>query len=99
LPSLPSFLLWFVSYYSNQIQSFVRIQDAGVWNKIGWQLRGNIRDPLRGIFAASLNLPPMLWHEMFDFSEDCVVLVLAEDYYEERDYIRSYEQFRVSVRK
>jgi hypothetical protein len=43
------------SYYSNQIQSFLRIQERGAWSEIGWQLRGNIRDPLRGIFAASLN--------------------------------------------
>lgn len=43
------------SYYSNQIQSFLRIQDGSAWSEIGWQLRGNIRDPLRGIFAASLN--------------------------------------------
>jgi hypothetical protein len=41
----------------------------------------------------------MLWHEMFDFSEGCVLLVLAEDHYDERDYIRNYEQFLLSVRK
>jgi hypothetical protein len=43
------------SYYSNQIQSYLRILDHGAWREIEWQLRGNIRDPLRGIFAASLN--------------------------------------------
>ncbi|MFC1237542.1 sugar 3,4-ketoisomerase [Vibrio sp. F74] len=35
----------------------------------------------------------MQWHEMHDFSEDCVLLVLASDYYDETDYIRSYSNF------
>ena len=35
----------------------------------------------------------MIWREMFDFSEDCVLLVLASDFYDEKDYIRSYDEF------
>lgn len=38
-------------------------------------------------------LPPMIWHEMHDFSSDCVLLVLASENYDEKDYIRSYENF------
>ena len=38
-------------------------------------------------------LPPMVWHEMHDFSPDCVLLVLASEHYDEVDYIRSYEDF------
>ncbi len=38
-------------------------------------------------------LPPMVWHEMHDFSPDCVLLVLASEHYDETDYIRSYEDF------
>lgn len=34
-----------------------------------------------------------VWHEMYDFSKDAVLLVLASDYYDENDYIRSYEDF------
>lgn len=33
------------------------------------------------------------WHEMHDFSEDCVLLVLASEHYDESDYIRHYEDF------
>lgn len=40
-----------------------------------------------------LLIPPMVWHEMHDFSEDCILLVLANDYYDESDYIRNYDQF------
>lgn len=40
-----------------------------------------------------LMIPPMVWHEMHDFSKDCVMLVLASDYYDEADYIRNYDEF------
>lgn len=45
-----------------------------------------------------LTLPPMVWHEMADFSEDCVLLVLADNVYEEADYIRDYDEFLSAVR-
>lgn len=35
----------------------------------------------------------MVWREMFDFSPDCVLMVLADDYYDENDYIRNYQNF------
>ncbi len=41
-----------------------------------------------------LMIPPMIWHEMHDFSEDCVLLVLASEHYDENDYIRDYEKFK-----
>lgn len=39
-------------------------------------------------------LPPMVWHEMHEFSENCVLLVLASDIYKESDYIRDYSDFK-----
>lgn len=35
----------------------------------------------------------MIWREMNNFSDDCVLLVLASDYYDEQDYIREYDLF------
>ena len=43
--------------------------------------------------ATALTLPPMVWHEMRDFSPDCVLMVLADASYDEGDYIRDYDQF------
>jgi len=40
-----------------------------------------------------LTIEPGVWHEMFDFSPDCVLLVLADLPYEEADYIRDYDEF------
>lgn len=38
-------------------------------------------------------IEPMIWHEMNDFSSDCVLLVLASGPYDERDYIRDLTEF------
>ncbi len=40
-----------------------------------------------------LLIKELLWREMFDFSADCVLLVLASEHYDEKDYIRDYNQF------
>lgn len=45
-----------------------------------------------------LVIPPMVWHEMHDISEDCIMLVLADDYYNEIDYIRDYNDFKSQVK-
>lgn len=45
-------------------------------------------DPARGLYVGA-----MIWHEMRDFSPDCVLLVLASDAYDEADYIRDYDAF------
>ncbi|MDO8954812.1 MAG: FdtA/QdtA family cupin domain-containing protein [Gammaproteobacteria bacterium] len=34
-----------------------------------------------------------VWREMYDFSPDCVLMVLASDMYRESDYIRDYKDF------
>ncbi|MDP4611878.1 MAG: FdtA/QdtA family cupin domain-containing protein [Opitutales bacterium] len=37
---------------------------------------------------------PGIWHEMRQFSSDCVLLVLADQHYDEADYIRNYDEFK-----
>lgn len=34
-----------------------------------------------------------MWRTMYDFSPDAVLMVLASEYYDEKDYIRNYEEF------
>lgn len=48
--------------------------------------------PTKGIVIEGI-----VWREMHDFSPDCVLLVLASEYYDESDYIRSYEDFIKAV--
>lgn len=48
--------------------------------------------PDEGLYIAS-----NIWREMFDFSEDAVLLVLASEVYRETDYIRNYNDFLRSI--
>lgn len=41
----------------------------------------------------ALFIGSMIWREMYDFSADCVLMVVASDYYDEADYIRDYDVF------
>lgn len=47
-----------------------------------------LNSPDKGIL-----IEPMVWHEMYDFSSDCVLMVIADDVYYESDYIRDYKKF------
>ena len=40
-----------------------------------------------------LYLPTMVWKDMYDFSEDTVLLVLANTHYDGHEYIRDYDEF------
>lgn len=45
-------------------------------------------NPTEGLYIAN-----NMWREMYDFSPDAVLLVLASGLYDESDYIRNYNDF------
>ena len=60
----------------------VRVDDGNV------QETFHLRSPNKGLIIEGL-----IWRELFDFSDDAVVIVLANDYYENTTYIRDYATF------
>ena len=44
-----------------------------------------------------LYLSTMLWKDMYDFSEDSVLLVLASKHYDASEYIRNYEEYLAEI--
>lgn len=44
--------------------------------------------PFEGLYISN-----DIWREMYDFSPDAVLMVLASEFYDERDYIRDYDKF------
>ncbi len=44
--------------------------------------------PTEGLYIAN-----DMWREMYDFSPDAVLMVLASERYDEADYIRNYDDF------
>lgn len=46
-----------------------------------------------------LYLKPMIWKDMYDFSEDSVLLVLASEHYDGKEYIRDYDEYLKEVKQ
>ena len=44
-----------------------------------------------------LYLKSMIWKEMYDFSEDSIMLVLASEHYDANEYIREYSEYLAYV--
>lgn len=59
------------------------ILDNGLAREEAW-----LDSPTKGLLIGDL-----VWREMCDFSDDCVLLVLASEHYDESDYIRDYDEF------
>lgn len=49
----------------------------------------SLKSPREGLLIGS-----MIWREMHNFSDDCVLLVLASSPFDESDYIRCYDGFK-----
>src|SRR5690349_5877375 len=49
-------------------------------------------DPSQGLL-----LGRMVWRELYDFSDDCVLMVLADQPYDPDDYITDYDLFLKEV--
>ena len=54
----------------------------------------HLEKPYEGLYV-----PNNMWREMYDFSSDAVLLVLASELYDESDYIRDYQEFLDYIKK
>ncbi len=44
-------------------------------------------------------LPEMVWKEMYDFSEDSILMVLTDEYYDNSEYIRNFDDYIKSMKE
>ena len=65
------------------------VLDDGINKESVW-----LDSPTKGLLIGN-----NVWREMHEFSDDCVLLVLASEHYDESDYIRDYEIFEEISRK
>ena len=84
--------------HANRESEFVLINVAG-------QSKVRVKDGKGNAAVFSLNrphtgiyLPKMVWKDMYDFSEDSVLLCLASEHYNPEEYIRDYEEFVAIVK-
>lgn len=79
--------------HANKRSEFVLVNVAGTSKVRVKDGRGNediysLDRPNIGLY-----LPSMVWKDMFDFSRDSILLVLASEHYDESEYIRDYAEF------
>lgn len=79
--------------HANRKTEFVLINVAGTSKVKVKDGEGNeaifcLNRPHTGIY-----LPTMVWKDMYDFSKDSVLLVLASEHYNPEEYIRNYKDF------
>lgn len=85
--------------HANRESEFVLINVAGKSKVKVKDGEGNeaiycLNRPHTGIY-----LPTMVWKEMYDFSPDSVLLVLASTHYNPTEYIRNYDEFVAEIIK
>ena len=78
--------------HANRESEFVLINVAGK-SKVRItdgkeELIVELNKPMMGVY-----IPKMIWKDMYDFSADSVLLVLASTHYDGKEYIRSYDQY------
>lgn len=82
--------------HANKITQFVLINVSGT-SKVriddGKEQRViELNKPHMGLYIRE-----MIWKDMYDFSPDSVLLVLASEHYDMEEYIRDYEDFLLLV--
>ena len=85
--------------HANRKTQFALINVAGtskvkVRDGKGNEVVFSLNRPHTGVY-----LPEMVWKEMYDFSEDSVLLVLASEHYDANEYIRYYKEYEKIVRE
>lgn len=85
--------------HANKKSEFVLINVSGTSKVRVKDGKGNeavfsLNRPHTGIY-----LPKMVWKDMYDFSEDSVLLCLSSEHYDANEYIRNYDDFVKEINK
>ncbi len=78
--------------HANKVSEFVLINVAGK-SKVRItdskeEFVVELDKPMMGVY-----IPKMIWKDMYDFSKDSVLLVLASTHYDANEYIRDYDDY------
>lgn len=84
--------------HANRESEFVLINVAGT-SKVritdgSEEFIVELNKPMMGVY-----IPKMIWMDMYDFSTDSVLLVLANTHYDGKEYIRDYNEYLKEVKQ
>lgn len=82
--------------HANKKSEFVLINVAGQ-SKVKMtdgkeEIVVELNKPKMGVY-----IPKMIWKDMYDFSSDSVLLVLANTHYDGTEYIRNYDEYLLEI--
>lgn len=83
--------------HANRNSEFVLVNVAGSCKVRTRNGRGDdqvfdLNQPNMGLY-----IPRMIWKDMYDFSQDSILLCLASEPYNPHEYIRSYEEYSLEM--
>ena len=79
--------------HANRKTEFVLVNLAGTSSVRVIDCLGNAKEFVLDKPHMGLYIPSMIWKDMYDFSEDSILLVLASETYDPKEYIRNLEDF------
>lgn len=79
--------------HANRYSEFVLVNVAGqskvkTIERDGTETIFELNRPHTGVY-----IPKMVWKDMYDFSEDSVLIVFASTHYDDSEYIRNYDDY------
>lgn len=85
--------------HANRKSEFVLINVAGkskvkIKDGEGNEIIFCLNRPHTGLY-----IPTMVWKDMYDFSEDSVLLCLASEHYDPTEYIRDYDEYVKEIKQ
>lgn len=83
--------------HANRESEFVLINVAGSSKVKTIEPDGVVREFVLSRPHTGVYLPNMTWKEMYDFSKDSVLLVLASTHFDDGEYIRNFEEYKSEV--
>lgn len=79
--------------HANRRSEFVLINVCGNCKVRTVETNGDIQEFVLDKPHTGIYLPRLVWKDMYDFSEDSILLCLSSEHYDSEEYIRDYDAF------
>lgn len=79
--------------HANRRSEFVLINVCGSCRVRTVETDGEVQEFVLDKPHTGIYLPKLVWKEMYDFSEDSILLCLSSEHYDNAEYIRDYNEF------
>lgn len=79
--------------HANRRSEFVLVNVCGSCRVKTVETNGDVQEFVLDKPHTGIYLPKLVWKDMYDFSEDSILLCLSSQHYDNAEYIRDYDVF------